>query len=158
MGNFIATSSTMFRRAAIGAPPGWYSSFFPITDWPLHVLNAEKGKIGYINEVMCIYRQHEGGAYSGLSQFQKQDEIYHLYQRLDEVFEHRYERFIKAGIFEYFMDWADEHANRGERDQAVACFKRGLRGRPLRPLAGVRKLARIWLKLNVSRPQVRANP
>jgi glycosyltransferase involved in cell wall biosynthesis len=158
MGNFIATGSTMFRRAAIGTPPGWYSSFFPITDWPLHVLNAEKGKIGYINEVMGVYRYHEGGAYSGLSQSQKQDKMYHLYQRLDEVFEHRYERFIKAGIFEYFMDWADEHANRGEREQAVACFKRGLTGWPLRRLAGVRKLARIWLKLNVSRPQVRANP
>ena len=158
MGNFIATGSTMFRRAAIDAPPEWYSSFFPITDWPLHILNAEKGKIGYINEVMSVYRYHEDGAYSGLSQSQKQDQTYHLYQRFEEVFEHRYQRFIKAGIFEYFMDWADEHANRGEREQALACFKRGLTGRPLHPLAGVRKLARIWLRLNISRRQVRTTP
>ena len=41
---------------------------FPITDW-LHVLNAEKGNIRYINEVMSVYRYHRG-AYSGLSESQ----------------------------------------------------------------------------------------
>jgi hypothetical protein len=156
MGNFIATGSTMFRRSAIGVPPEWYISLFPITDWPLHILNAEKGKIGYINEVMSVYRYHEGGAYSGFSQSRKEDETYRLYQRFDQLFEHRYRRYINAGIFDYFMDWAEEHQSRGEREQALACFKRGLTGWPIHPLAGARKVLRIWLKLNFSRPPVQA--
>jgi hypothetical protein len=71
LGNFIATCSTMFRRGLIKEMPDWYDGFFPITDWPLHLLNAEHGRIGYINEVMGVYRHHRGGYYSPLSQRQK---------------------------------------------------------------------------------------
>src|SRR5215469_10022320 len=70
MDNFIATSSTMFRRQAIEGPPEWYIGF-PITDWPLHILYAERGTIGYIREPMSVYRHHEGGAYSGWTQSRK---------------------------------------------------------------------------------------
>jgi len=76
MDNFIATSSTMFRRRAIEGPPEWYIAFFPITDWPLHILYAERGTIAYLPKTMSVYRHHEGGAYSGGSQSLKEDEAY----------------------------------------------------------------------------------
>jgi len=34
-------------------------------DWYLHLLHAEKGDIGYVNEVMGVYRKHDGGIWSG---------------------------------------------------------------------------------------------
>ena len=155
MDNFIATSSTMFRRLAIAGPPEWYIAFFPITDWPLHILCAERGTIVYLPKVMSAYRNHEGGAYSGWSQSRKEDEAYRLYQRLDEVFGHRYRRFFQAGIFEYFLDWVEEHGRRGERKQALKCLQRGLTGCPIHFLPGLHKLARALLRLITPTRQAR---
>jgi hypothetical protein len=147
MDNFIATSSTMFRRRALAGPPEWYLAFFPITDWPLHILCAEQGTIAYLPKAMSVYRYHEDGAYSGWSQSRKEDEAYHLYQRLDEVFGHRCRRFFRAGTSEYFLDWVEEHGKLGERKQALKCLKRGRTGRPIHFVPGLQKLARAWLRL-----------
>ena len=146
MDNFITLCSTMFRRRAIADPPEWYIAF-PITDWPLHILCAERGTIAYLPKAMSVYRYHEGGAYSGWTQSRKEDEAYRLYRLLDEGFGHRYRRLFQAGVFEYFLDWVEEHERLGERKQALACFRRGLTGRPIQLLPGLRKLARVWLRL-----------
>ena len=146
MGNFIATCSTVFRRQALMPLPDWYSTF-PVTDWPLHILSAQNGTIGYINEVMGLYRYHTGGAYSGFSEARKQDETWRLYELFNPLFDYRYDRLIRAGIFDYFLDWAEEYLSRREQQRALECFRRGIKGQPLHPFAGYRKLLRIWLKL-----------
>ena len=64
--------STVFRRAAIADVPEWYESLFPITDWPLHIIAARQGPLGYLAEVMGVYRQHAGGLYSAHSEEEKQ--------------------------------------------------------------------------------------
>lgn len=46
-----------------GELPDWFYTT-KTGDWALHVLNAEYGKIGYINEVMAAYRIHKGGFWS----------------------------------------------------------------------------------------------
>jgi glycosyltransferase involved in cell wall biosynthesis len=148
MGNFIATCSTVFRNRAMGELPEWYSSF-PITDWPLHILNAEHGLIGYIDEVLGVYRYHSGGAYSGFSQAQKNDETYRLYHLFNTLFEYRHDRLIKAGMFEYFIDWADEYVSRGDFAKARSCFSRSLEGRPSSAIRGGKKLLKVWLKMHL---------
>ena len=145
-GNFIATCSTMFRKDAMGDLPEWYSSF-PVTDWPLHILNAEKGLIGYINEVLGVYRYHSGGAYSGFTEARKNEETYRLYNLFNSVFDYRYDRDIKAGIFEYFIDWADEYASRGDRRNAKWCLARSLKGRPVHRLNGGKRVLRVARKV-----------
>ena len=35
-------------------------------DWYLHLLHAKEGKIGYLPDVMSVYRKHDGGMYSSL--------------------------------------------------------------------------------------------
>lgn len=61
---FIPTLSIMFRRSSINKFP---TILHQMTnpDWLIHVLCAEKGKIGFINEVMGVYRVHSGGIWSG---------------------------------------------------------------------------------------------
>jgi len=62
---FIPTPSVLFRKSAINSfPPSFYQMKNP--DWMIHVLCAEKGKIGFINEVMAVYRVHSGGVWSGI--------------------------------------------------------------------------------------------
>jgi glycosyltransferase involved in cell wall biosynthesis len=62
--NFIATCSPMYRKGLYESLPDWYFST-PVYDWPLDVLYAMRGTIGYIDEPMAAYRQHTGGIYSG---------------------------------------------------------------------------------------------
>lgn len=62
--NPIATCSAMLRRAAVPEIPAWYhdSSF---EDWPLYLLLAQRGRIGYLDEVMAEYRNDGRGLWSG---------------------------------------------------------------------------------------------
>ncbi len=61
--NFIASCSTMYRRGVFDRYPAWFYSM-PVGDWSQHVLHAQHGDIGYIDEPMGVYRQHAGGIYS----------------------------------------------------------------------------------------------
>lgn len=63
--DFIPTCSTMFRAGLIDGFPDWFFSL-PMGDWPLHVLNALHGDIGYVDEIMGAYRLHAGGAWTRL--------------------------------------------------------------------------------------------
>lgn len=61
--NFIQTNSCMYRWRFNGDEK--IEEIFPKNilpgDWFLHLLHAEKGKIGFINETMSVYRRHTGG-------------------------------------------------------------------------------------------------
>jgi glycosyltransferase involved in cell wall biosynthesis len=61
--HFIPTCSTIFRAGLFGEFPDWYSKI-PMGDWPLHVLNAQHGDYGYIDEILATYRVHDGGVWS----------------------------------------------------------------------------------------------
>jgi glycosyltransferase involved in cell wall biosynthesis len=62
-GNFIASCAAMYRKGVFNEFPAW-SFVMPISDWTQHVLHAQHGAIGYIDEPMAVYRQHAGGIYS----------------------------------------------------------------------------------------------
>lgn len=145
MGNFIATCSTMFRRGVIREIPAWYNDFFPITDWPLHILHAEHGKIGYINEVMGVYRYHPGGLYSPFSETKKQQETLKFYRTMNRNLNYRYNGIINIAISRYFFEWAEEYKNRGDLEKMRACLKSCLSGRPINPFIPKKKLLKMWL-------------
>lgn len=54
-GGFMATNSMLFLKEHIIERPEWINEA-PVGDGPLMLLLASKGKIGYIDEVMCVYR------------------------------------------------------------------------------------------------------
>jgi glycosyltransferase involved in cell wall biosynthesis len=61
--NFIGSCSTVYRRGVFGDYPGWFY-LMPVGDWCHHILHAQHGDIGYIDEPMAVYRQHSAGIYS----------------------------------------------------------------------------------------------
>ncbi len=61
--NFIASSSVMVRRAAVGPLPEWALAS-PCADWAFYVLAALNGNIRYIDEPMSAYRLHADGMWS----------------------------------------------------------------------------------------------
>jgi glycosyltransferase involved in cell wall biosynthesis len=62
LNNFIYTVSCVFRNNSLQFPE-WFEKM-PAGDYPLHLLNAQYGKIKFISEVMAVYRVHKGGIWS----------------------------------------------------------------------------------------------
>ena len=147
LGNYMATCSTMFRRGLFGEIPAWYDDLFPITDWPLHILNAEHGDIGYINEVLGAYRYHKHGMYSPLSESEKLNKTMDFYQRMNRNLAYRHDRMIKIAQSKYFFEWAEEYLQRGDQQNARLNFKRCLSGRPVNRFISVRNLIKMALRV-----------
>ena len=62
-GNFIQTNSVVYRwRFKQGLPDFFRLDLLP-GDWYWHILHAELGAIGYINETMSAYRRHTQGLF-----------------------------------------------------------------------------------------------
>lgn len=127
-GNFIATASTMFRNGLIGEIPAWYLPLFPITDWPLYILHAEHGWIGYIDEVMCVYRLHSEGLYSPMTEVEKHDAMARFYRVMNANLNYRHDRLVRQACSRYFFDWAKEYVRRGDLRRARSSLLRSLAG------------------------------
>ena len=127
-----ATSSPRPRQCSEPRPsrtshPG-VTSLFPITDWPLYILAAEHGTIGYIDEVMSVYRYHAGGLYSARNKKQKLQSTAHFYRIMDANTGRRYHDLIRAASSIYFFEWAEEYVRRRDLGRARACMWRSLLG------------------------------
>ena len=146
-GNFIATCSIMFRRSALGVIPAWYDSLFPITDWPLHILSAQHGDIGYLDEVLGVYRYHPGGLYSQFDQREKLERTRDFYLTMNSNLDYRHDALVRTCLSKYFFEWAEEYAQRRERANAWHCFRRYLGGRPFNEHISLKRLASLVARL-----------
>lgn len=112
-GNPFATCGSLFRRSCVPVIPAWYDGFFPVTDWPLYLLFAQHGDIGYVPEAMGAYRLHPGGLYSAQGDAAKLTAMDGLFRKLNTAFEGRYDAELRGGHHRYFLDWTREHLARG---------------------------------------------
>jgi glycosyltransferase involved in cell wall biosynthesis len=145
-GNPITTCATVFRNRLFEIPPWLDDMPIPISDWPLHVLNAEHGKYGYIDRVMSAYRIHEGGEQSRLDELRRFEKRYEFYRRMNRNMNYRCDALARNGLFYYFLEWAEEYAARGERRKAWFCLRKCLAGRPMHR-AGYKRLFRVLKRL-----------
>ncbi len=68
--NYIPACSLMYRNVRIEEIPKEYFDL-RIEDWPLSMMYAKKGKIGYVDEIMARYRVHSSSAFSNLGFLKK---------------------------------------------------------------------------------------
>lgn len=146
-GNFIATCSIMFRKSALGAIPAWYDDLFPITDWPLHILSAQRGDIGYLDEVLGVYRYHPGGLYSQFDQWEKLEKTRDFYLTMNSNLDYRYDTLVRSSLSKYFFEWAEVYAERRERARAWHCLRRYLGGRPFNEHVSAKRLLSLVARL-----------
>lgn len=116
-GCFIETCSTMFRRSSLCEFPSWYTND-KSADWSLFILAAQHGKIGYINEVMGVYRQHSGGFWTGLSRAEQLERIIEFYEVLRNQLPEQHRGRIDTERVRNCHDLALEHGRIG--DEAAA--------------------------------------
>jgi hypothetical protein len=106
VGNFVSTGSTVFRNRLFGNFPDWFYAM-PMGDWALHILNAQHGDIGYIDESMAVYRMHRKGLWTSRGKIKNYlDEVkaYRIFcnhlgkQHLRLLKSHMSKRYYKVGI------------------------------------------------------------
>jgi GT2 family glycosyltransferase len=96
-GHFIQTCSALFRNHIIGEFPDWYAKLF-MGDWPLFILLAQHGNLGYIGEVMARHRFHPGGVWSSLSQIRRLEVDIEALETFDAHFQGRYSGILRPKI------------------------------------------------------------
>jgi len=146
--NFIPSCSVMFRRGLFDGFPDWFYKV-AMADWPLHILNAQYGSIGYINEVMGVYRVHQGGAWAAQREDPKLDReaTIELYQHVDARLRHRYNRLIERRLCKCYYDLALGYASSGDLAKAKIYAKRySIRHLSCRH-ASTRQLLKLFLRL-----------
>lgn len=117
LGNFIPTCATVFKNGLISEFPDWFYTL-RIADFSLHVLNAQYGKIGYINKVMGAYRIHSRGTFSAANTSGNALEVVRTYDYLNSYLDYKYDRTIKA-IQSYWL--AVDYYRKGKFTRAQAC-------------------------------------
>lgn len=102
---FIATSSLMFRREdfAKNPDPEW-TNLSTSGDIPRNIMLASRGPIGYIDEVMSVYRKNRGGA-SFADNHYGADFLFNriqMYSNINKEFNYKYDAVLQKNIATYY--------------------------------------------------------
>jgi hypothetical protein len=146
MSDFIPNCSTMFRRGLFDRFPDWYSNR-PMGDWPLSLRNAKHGEIGYIDEVMGVYRVHSGAVWSSRELVDKIRGTIVAYRAMNTHLGSGYHRLTRLQIaFQYY--WlADEYMRHGNRLRALGNLFKCVVASPFEPPVPAGLLLRMTAKL-----------
>ncbi len=127
--NFIQTNSVVYRWRFKAGLPDWFRSDLCPSDWYWHILHAEIGKIGYIPELMSIYRRHSASYYatSFTSSSVEHRRIHGMnelktYNAINEHFNNRYLRplsMLANGVLSDFLRVMVKTGNSDLMDEAV---------------------------------------
>lgn len=99
---FMATSSTMYRNN-IKEYPAWFRESSS-GDIPRLILKAKLGKIGYIPDVMSVYRKNRGGASFADNYY---DETFlrnriQMYRDINRELDYKYDQVLRRNIARYY--------------------------------------------------------
>jgi len=88
--NFIGGFSTcVYRRMVVAAlkPELWD---LDIREWPFNIVVAEHGSIGYVPQILSMYRAHEGGIWSLRSTREQSAELCRLIESYDKFLDYKF--------------------------------------------------------------------
>ncbi|MFK7943549.1 MAG: hypothetical protein AB8B85_11640, partial [Paracoccaceae bacterium] len=146
-GNPFATCAGMMRAACVRDVPEWYADFFPITDWPLYALCALRGELAFVDEVVGIYRLHDGGAFSSRPAAAKLDAVEEFYHRLANCAQPPLSVAARGGCSAYFFGWAKTYVQQDEMALARTCFRRSIFGGGIGATVPRRSALRLGAKI-----------
>ncbi len=131
--NFIQTNSVMYRwRFKDGLPP-WFTTRLAPGDWYWHLLHAELGHIGFMNEVMAVYHRHTNAYY--FSAENTHSSVAHrlkhglaelnVYATINEHFCEKYMRYLEPLILGVYSDFLRHYQKSGDDSllqQAISTY------------------------------------
>ena len=87
--NFIPTSGNMFRNRLFDQLPPWFSESI-LGDWPMNIMNAAHGNIGFTPEPMSAYRKHASGVWTGMDRARQLMLTFRMFSMIDHYFGGKY--------------------------------------------------------------------
>jgi len=112
---FINSSSVVCRNGMFKEFPTWLLDL-AVGDWPFFLWACSFGKLGYLPDVMSVYRKHSDGLWNRTPPEERIRTITKMYERVNEHFEHRYDAIIRMLIRRwaaYF--WCDAERTRWKK-------------------------------------------
>jgi glycosyltransferase involved in cell wall biosynthesis len=127
-GNWVVTCSAMYRWGSVGPLPDWLLTL-KMADWPLHILVGRAGKIHLMDEVMSVYRIHQGGIWSSLSYVDQLRATIEMLTALDTHLCFQYTRTIRQKLARSHFEMACNAREDGNRTETAkhlfACLRNG---------------------------------
>lgn len=100
---FMATSSVMFRNGLLTDYPDWYHQS-KSGDIPRYILLAKLGAIGYLPDVMSVYRKNRGGVSFTDSEVDA-DFLFNrigMYNGINRELGYKYNRVLRQNVARYY--------------------------------------------------------
>ena len=130
-GNFIQTNSVVYRWRFRDGLPDWFRADICPSDWYWHMLHAEEGRIGFLPDIMSLYRRHGNALYAHAFQDTEAHFRDHgmaelrTYQVCNDHFKNRYFRNFSAlanSVFVAFCNIAHDTKDSSLLDEATVTF------------------------------------
>ena len=109
---FMATSSTLYRNS-IREYPAWFMESVS-GDIPRLILKAKQGNIGYLPDVMSVYRKNNGGT-SFTDKYDDADFLRNriaMYEAIGRELNGKYDKVLKRNIARYYRWMLDSRQYR----------------------------------------------
>lgn len=120
-GNIIQTNSAVYRWRFRDGLPDWFKPDLVPGDYYWHLLHAETGKIGFLREIMSVYRRHKKSLYYSVLKSLVEHRRTHgmkeleMYDSVNAHFNGRYLRLLQDlanGVFtDFFNLYLKDHDN-----------------------------------------------
>ena len=123
-GAFMPTSSIMFRRPAGAIFPDWFRKLDHIVDLPLNLHNSIQGDIGFIDEVMGVYRTASSPhASSSRPTHSVLEETIQMYEIMIQNFPSRLRGGLRTHQQKVIRHLLLTHASEGRSEEARQVWK-----------------------------------
>ena len=143
--NFIDTAAVLFRRKLMSERPRWISKLEP-GDWVMWILLGQYGKIGYLPQILAVYRVHFGGMWSTKSEKWAKGPVT-MFEALAEHLLPKYRPLIQRRLAPYRFHLVSSHAERGELDSAKKMLRKMIRKGGWQGIAPRRALLKLLVDL-----------
>lgn len=136
--NLAPTASMMYRRGLVPQSPDWMAQL-ALGDWPMHLLHALQGPLGFWSETCAVYRVHGKSAWSPLPDNVRLNYFMRASFVMDEHLDESVRGFLNDGRIRLLGKYTDEI----ERLRKIEARYRTLQ---LHRLAGFGRWVRNWFK------------
>lgn len=140
---YIQICSVMARRTAIEPMPRWFEGL-ALGDWPMFILAARHGSIGFLDEVTAAYRLHSGGIWSGKDPILMCREIIRMFERLHDNIEARYRKLIRSALSKEYFELAWRLREKGKHHGAKKAISKCISLRRFNPFLPKLRAWALW--------------
>jgi glycosyltransferase involved in cell wall biosynthesis len=124
-GGFFATATVMLRNGVVPNLPNWYIDC-QVGDWPLLILYAQHGKIGFINQTMSTFRVHSDSVTNSVNIIKKHEMFFNTIETVGKYLGPDYERLIYVNIAGVYNGLASYCADNNDFNKAKSFLLEGI--------------------------------